>query len=632
MILSDNLLILRNRFPVVLDKLKKLEEQLRQQPIEVVPAKNGIMNLSVERDGQTYYVHSKYDPQNEAEKFIAQFELQPSHHVFFYGLGLGYHIRAMQEKLGETPFSIYEPNPAILYHFLCTYSLRDYAFKNLRHIYLGASEGEMVQQLAHFVEQVKDPVLIVSLPSYGVMMKQDTERFEEQFRKKIVDKRSALHTNVGYEKLWIVNSGNNFKTVSETPSVLRQKKQFFQGKPALLVSAGPSLDGEIDNVKRIKEAGLAYIFAVGSANKALINHGIYPDAVMAYDPTAHNHIVYDEIITQGIDSIPLIFGSSGSYNTVRMYPGPKLHMITGQDPISEFLFGKEQLQKNNEIISDAPSIAVLTLELLAKLDCSHIILVGQNFGFLNNQYYADGIRYEGQSSELKDRDQAGIIEVEGVEGELVLTIDAHLRAKSQMEGLLTLVPRHIEVINTTAGGAKIEGTKFMRLTEVMENKLSECVVNPEWYVNDGEFSYDMSHVRKQAAVLKQEYELFIETGNELLSVMRKLDNYASNHNNQQINRTLPRFDKLFKRWLNNKYAAVLVLPLIRVQFEILQKSAPSVFFETNLVNKVKLLISIYGKFISVCQDTHMSIGVQLYQQVHHNVDRLNKHTTTNNEK
>jgi len=624
MILSDNLLILRNRFPVVLEKIKQMEELLRQQPIQVIPAKNGHPNLAVDREGQTYYVHSKYDPQNEAEKFIEQFELLPSQHVFFYGLGLGYHIRAMQEKLGETPFTIYEPNPAILYHFLCTYSLRDFAFKNLRHIYMGDSEGEMVQQLSHFVEQVKDPVLYVSQPAYRVMLKSYTAHFEEQFRKMILDKRSAIHTNLGYEKLWTINSGNNFKEVLETPSILRQKKQFFQGKPVLLVAAGPSLNEELDNIRRIKDEGLAYVFAVGSANKALINHGIYPDAVTAYDPTLHNHIVYEEIITQGINSIPLIFGSSGSYNTVEMYPGPKLHMLTGQDPISAFLFGAEELLKNKEVISDAPSIAVLTLELLAKLNCSHVILVGQNFGYRNNQYYAGGISYNGRPTELMDKERADLIEVESVDGEMTFSSYGHIAAKKQMEAMLVHIPRHIKVINTTIGGAKIEGTIYMKLSEVIERELNECVVEPDWYRGNKEFCYDLSYMKKQAEILKQEYEQFLIIYNELLNVMRKLDSYTFNHNEQQINRTLPRFDKLFKRWMKNKYMTVLLLPLIRVEYEMFLKSTPSVRFQIDPAEKVRLLIEVFGKFMSDCRDAHEVIGTLLYSQVHQNMDRLSQ--------
>lgn len=622
MILSDNILILRNRFPAVLDRMKAMEEELAARPVEVVQAKNGQPNLTIARDSETYYVHSKYNPVNEAEKFVEQFDIQPGQHVFFYGLGLGYHIKALLSKASDVSFSIYEPDPAILYAFLCTCNLRDFTFKQLRHIYLGSSEGETTQQLSHFVQQVKEPVLFVPHPAYRLIMNEESVNFEAKFRRIVQEKRSLMWTNIGYEKLWIVNSGNNLSKVLSTPSVLRQKKTVFQGKPVLLVAAGPSLDEEIENIRHIKENGLAYIFAVGSANKALLHRGIHPDAVTAYDPTQHNHIVYEEIISQRIDTIPLIFGSSGSYNTVEMYPGPKLHMITSQDPISTFLLGGMDLKKKGEIISDAPSIAVLTLELLVRLECRSIILVGQNFGYRNDQYYAGGISYNQRPTELTERDRRDLKETEGVEGGRVLSNDGHLRAKRQMEGMLLRVPRHIEIINTTVGGAKIEGTVFARLNDVIAQKLKEKVVEPGWYEYTGEFSYDADLISKQAELLDEEFEQFVTVGNELLAIMRKLDGYCSGSDARQVNRILPRFDRVFKRLMNNKYVTVLIVPLIRVQYEVFMNSIAAVRAEADAVQKARAIIKVFGKFIGDCQSTHEKIGVILYQQMRQNVARL----------
>lgn len=65
----------------------------------------------------------------------------------------------------------------------------------------------------------------------------------------------------------------------------------FEGKPAIIVAAGPSLSEEFEHLKFIKENGLAYIFSVGSAINALIEHGIYPDAACTYDPKERNQNV-----------------------------------------------------------------------------------------------------------------------------------------------------------------------------------------------------------------------------------------------------------------------------------------------------------------------------------------------------
>jgi hypothetical protein len=622
MILTDNLLILRNKFPAILELIRQHEETLKQQPVEITPAKNGQLTMVVRVGDQSHYVHSKYDPTNEAGKFADQFdEISPSQHVLFYGLGLGYHIQALHDKLGTTQFSIYEPNPAVFYQFLCTQSLKAFSFKNLSQIYLGASDGDMAQQLIHFVNQVKDPVLFVAHPAYRTMMKEDTERFMDFFKKIILDKRSALHVNVGYEKLWTINSANNFKKVLETPSILRDKKNYFQGKPVLLVAAGPSLNDEIENLRMIKEKGLAYIFAVGSANRALIKHNILPDAVTSYDPNTYNHIVFEEIIAQQIDSVPLVFGSSVGYETLNVYPGPKLHMITSQDSISSYYIGNDDLKAKHEIVSDAPSIAVVTLDMLAKLECSQVIFVGQNLGYRNNQYYSDGISYASRPTELREQEKAHLIEIESVDGEQMYSSDAHIRTKQQLEAMLANAPKHIEFINTTAGGAKIQGTVYMPLKDVIDQKLTVNVVMPDWF-KPGRLHYDLPYMRSQAESLKSEFIQFQEIFDELLAIMRKLDSYASKNNEQQINRTLPRFDKGIKKALKNKYFDVFLRPLIRVQYELFEKSIPSVRNTIDPVKRVKVIIEVFGKFITECQSAHRQFSAPLFQKVNMDLEQM----------
>lgn len=624
MILNDNLLILRNKFPAVLEMMRKQEQSLIQEPVDVIPAKSGQPNMVVHVGDRPHYVHSKYDPTNEAEKFAAQFdEISPTQHVLFYGLGLGYHIQALQDKLGATLFSIYEPNPAIFYQFLCTQSLKAFSFKNLTQIYLGSSEGDMTQQLIHFVNQVKNPVLFVAHPAYKTMMKDETEKFMDCFKKIILDKKSALQTNAGYEKLWTINSANNFKKVLETPSMLREKKQYFQGKPVLLVAAGPSLSDEIENIRTIKEKGLAYIIAVGSANKALINNEIYPDAVSSYDPNTYNYKVVEEIIDRNIDSIPLIFGSSVGYETLNRYPGPMLHMITSQDTISSYYMGNDNLVKNQEIVLDAPSITILTLDVLMKLGCSEIIFVGQNLGYRNDQYYSEGISYEYRPTALSERERDNLITVENVDGQPMYTSEGHMKTKQQMEAMLLHTPSQIEIINTTVGGAKIQGTQFMLLKDVIDQRLHSSIVDKDWY-KPGSFTYDLKSMTAQSVILDQEFRVFQETMDDLLSIMKKLDLYASKNEGNQINRTLPKFDKNFKRIMRNKYFTVYLQPLTRVQYEMFEKSIDSVRSTFDPVEKAKLVIAVFGKFIFECQTAHKQLSAPLYELVSQNLKEIER--------
>jgi Uncharacterized protein conserved in bacteria len=116
----------------------------------------------------------------------------------------------------------------------------------------------------------------------------------------VKNQRSALSVNYAFKKRWIINSVNNFKTVLTTPNILTDNRGQFRDKTAILVSAGPSLDYEIEYLKYIKSNHLAFIFSVGTSINTLIHHGIYPDVMTTYDPTETYRLVFNNINVRGI--------------------------------------------------------------------------------------------------------------------------------------------------------------------------------------------------------------------------------------------------------------------------------------------------------------------------------------------
>ena len=57
------------------------------------------------------YLHSRYNPEQEAQRLVASAELDPDRPVLVVGLGLGYHVRALLEAGFEV--AVAEPEPAV---------------------------------------------------------------------------------------------------------------------------------------------------------------------------------------------------------------------------------------------------------------------------------------------------------------------------------------------------------------------------------------------------------------------------------------------------------------------------------------------------------------------------------------
>jgi hypothetical protein len=610
MILIDNVAYLKKKFSNIINFYESVEDQLQLEHLTVVTSKSGLPTLEITNDNSRSLLHSKYDPKEEASHWISEYESQINEydHLFFYGVGFAYHVELLMERYPDKFYSLYEPDISILYKYLSTRSLSDLPLKQLKNFYVDYMPSFSAINISQFVESMQEKVLVITHPVYTRIYAEKVRGFEKQFKETIATRRSALNTNVAYEKLWTVNSLHNFYKVLETTNIF-QSKQFFKGKPVIMVAAGPSLEDEIENLREIKEKGLAYIFTVGSANKALITQGIYPDAICTYDPNTYNHLAYEEIITNQIKEIPMIFGTSVGYKTVELYPGPMLYMVTNQDSVSQFYFQDQHLAENDQIVSDAPTIAIVTLQLLYKLGFSRIILVGQNFSYRNNQYYAKGIKYQyRQSEELSEAEKVNLIMTESVDGSEVPTVASHDMARKQMESIISNYKEQYdsEIYNTTQGGAKIEGAPFKSLVEITSEFLTESIVENEWY-KGATPAYDTVQLLKQSKLMYEKYELFPKFYNDAIKQLKKMDTLVKARGALQLNKQFPKLDKIFKSMFKNEYYDVFIRPMCRNQLQYLNLASQEIRTEIDIYKKAEKTISSFTQFLANIQKLYTEI-------------------------
>jgi hypothetical protein len=596
MISIENIRLLKQKLPDIWNRLKDMDPELMNPSIQVCPSKKGDLTLKISQQGSESFFHSKYDPVQEAERWVEQYSqerIEKYSHVLFYGTGLGYHIQAFTEKFPHMTFSIYEINETILFYFLSHWSLRN---KNLTNIFIENCKEDRVNFINKFTYSLKENVLFVPIPSYERIFSNQYNEFSKEFAEALSSKRFNINVDLAFEKLWTLNCMVNFKKTLSTPNMLLDKKRFFKDKPVVIVAAGPSLEEEIEQLRHIKENRLAYILSVGSAINALIEYGIYPDAACTYDPQFHNHKVFEKMEKMEIDSIPLIYGTSVGFETLIRYKGPMLHMITGQDTLSAFyLF--EQGMSPGDIVNDAPSIAIVTLQLLSKLECSHIILVGQNLAFKNDQYYSSGIHY-GPDLKIENMKESLIL-VEDVYGNPVYTYESFDRMRKTMEVTLSYFSDR-KFINTTKGGAKISGTEFMHLDEIIKRYLTKPVVQDEWY-RKKEISYDLNYVKMQKQTMDKAYNRVVKELEELNRVLLEVNNLLETNKLNKLQKLILKLDQIMAEFLDNEFYLVFLKPMNRVAWEHLTKQIDDMRKETNLRRKAIRIIQEFGGFIFVCK-------------------------------
>jgi len=597
MISVDNIVFMKERFPLVWEAYRETQLEQDEYLLEKAPTRlDNYPTLCVHRGNRSYYLHSRYDPLREAQTIVDNIDAEDYEHVIFYGIGLGYHIQALLNKYPHLSFSIYEPIPEVFEAYLSYFDLRNLPQRRLREIVVETSPQDAQDFLQRTIAKIQKNILFVDLPSYRNAFLEKHNAFLKQFQETVSNRRSSLATNVAFEKRWVLNSLLNFKTVLETPNILAERAGYFKDQPAILVSAGPSLDYELENLKHIKENGQAYIFSVGSAVNSLLSAGIRPHAQCTYDPTeANQQKVFARITKEKITDIPLIFGSSVGFEVLRNYPGKSLlHMITSQDTISSYLLKMEDKTKL-DAVQDAPSIAVVTLQLLYKLGFNPIILVGQNLAYADNRHYAGGISYA-SNLRIDPAKTQGLIEVESVDGNTVYTNNSFNRMRLNMEQFI-LAMSDVEVINTTRGGADIRGTTYRTLEELMATRfLSQRVVEDNWH-QIAAAGYDVDYLHTGFARLDNDYHQLINYLTDVNSKLEEIKQLKEARNYGQLNRCWPQLDRAFNRVKKNSFYKQVIHPMNRVTYNLYFEKLSAVRFESDLSVKADVIVSSLGRAV-----------------------------------
>ncbi|WP_050179832.1 6-hydroxymethylpterin diphosphokinase MptE-like protein [Domibacillus robiginosus] len=618
MMLTDNRNYLRIHQRPLLEELTKYES-VEEPTVEVEPSRKGIPTAKMMIKSKVQYVHSKYDPESEAARLVEKInDIHAYSHVLFIGSGLGYHIKSFLKEHPKVKISIYEPNLEMLIQFLTHQNITDFPKGSLQKIITTSKKQDLKQEIEQLHKLTGTKTFVYLLPSLTKLYENEEKMILEYVKGLLKEKRSEMATNFSFQKRWTINSIKNFPKVLQTPNILHDiDREVFRGKPAIIAAAGPSLSEEFENLQYIKENGLAYIFSVGSAINALIEHNIYPDAACTYDPKSHNYTVVEAIKNKGIKEIPLVFGSSVGYETLERYPGKMLHMLTSQDTVAPRYINNPE---NINVVLDAPSIAVVTFQLLQMLGCSQIILAGQNLSFQNKKRYAAGINYEHTSSEINDDEEQKLISILDVHGNEVKTDETYTKMRQQLEAYIKLFS-NLEVINTTNGGARIEGTTFMPMSQVIQEKLRDRQVVGNWYKGTNQYDYHFVQRQMNKMNIQQKAcEISIE---QAFNELKEIDKLVKLKRTTQLERSFIRFDRCFSELRENLFFKSFIEPMVRIHHKLLSEKSQEVRFEKDLKVKGETIVHIFLSFLIDCQK-HIEAIMPYIQEMNEEIEKVTK--------
>ena len=461
-----------------IDKLLKV---YKESNYIVEEAKNGEATLAVsDESGKKINYHSKYNPSRESEQIVDKCYKTESHAVVF-GFGLGYSTELLLKKLPDLNMGpqlfIVEPDPFVFVTALKSRDLSKVLLDKRVEISLGSD--------ADSISEVWNAKLDWSiLEGLAIIEHQPTKSRFGQFFNKLMEKMKYLANRSRGNFITLMNVGwefhrNNFMNLHEAFGLPGSERLFdkFTNVPTIIVAAGPSLDKNMEYLKRIK--GRFPIIAVDTAYRHLLANGIKPDFVCAADSSYENSL--DFVGVEDETEVILVAELMTHPDIFKVFKGRKIITTFGGGLYPQV--GKFREPMGSLICWG--SVATMAFDLARKMGADPIIFIGFDLSFCDGRLhtsgsYSEDILYENlhQFTSMENETseyicERGKFQFMGDDGKLIYT-DTNMKAyKDWFEDQF----QHTEakIINATQGGIVNNFVDKMTLNEAIDKYIDKGI-------------------------------------------------------------------------------------------------------------------------------------------------------------
>ncbi|MGE0200590.1 MAG: motility associated factor glycosyltransferase family protein [Candidatus Melainabacteria bacterium] len=391
-----------------------------------------------------------------------------SNHIVL-GLGLGYLLDEVFQRSKGKIF-LYEPNLPLLRFVLENVDLSE-IFGSGRVYLAGRIQDLMVQLGARYI--FGEPMDVLILKSHAYLMSSEIAMVMERLFTLTQSKRGDVSAGMVFHLNWIRHFFNNQQYLSGLVPFDRLLG-VHAGKPALVISSGPSLD---DVLPLLRSQGDKFVkIAVGGALRPLLAAGIKPDYAVFLDYEGPRQQL--ENLAAGTEDIPFILGpfSETACHTV---PSLARYLVSLENyPYFAGWLDNVTGQRLTRFPSGG-SVSLMATRVAMAMGCTVIILVGQDLALRGTQQYAGNIhvRFQGttkirlKNKEIQADRVSRLMEVKDAQGNTLKTMPDYFEYKMELETLarenaMSLTSR--KLYNASVGGAFVEGFEHLSLPDILK--------------------------------------------------------------------------------------------------------------------------------------------------------------------
>ena len=553
--------VLSERYPErYLEILKCIEKEISEEyKVESIAARDSNHALVVEKGDVKYRLNSAYRPLEEAKKWVEQYEFQNiGVNIFMFGFGNGIFVRELLHRAKiDANIYLWEPDASIFHVVMEEENLEEILKDKRFHFFIGEKGLQEVKEVMDYIVGWNNVTAQIRC------------------------------SHICYNKMYEKEYRLFFDTII-TELIGRIPKDI----PAVVVSAGPSLDKNIDLLLEVK--GKALIIATDTAVKILEAKGLPYDCMVTVDPKKPTWYLSDY---PQCKDVPLFCMGESAKEILKFHTGRK---IWGAGSVYiDNLYDSVGLKFPE--YNPGGCVATTAVEIASQLNIKNIILIGQDLAYTGEHTHAGGYDDHVLNEEV-------FIEmVEGIDGEQVKTRGDWTVYREWFEDFIQL-HKEINLIDATEGGALIHGSKVMTFGAAIKEYCGEKVFSFKNLLGELPATFDVvdfESVKREIHRMDKGFSNILSKSLEAKKIAEELLESGSGISAKKHDRLLKEIRKannfIWKQAgyeLLDMYTSDLMLNELRDVNQITGDA------KADEINSIKGALAIYKSFISAVDDLH----------------------------
>lgn len=394
-------------------------------------------------------------PRREIQKVLAA--MTESTLLVVFGIGTGYLAQYLRQ-VTAAPVIVFEPNVGLLR------LLMESGPVDFDDIQIVTNHHDLSLIWGRYSGRRRDAV-VINTPGYSAAFPEECSALPQSLTRLVERVTITKNTYRKRAQTWVLDVLDNVSVLEHSTPLLGLEGA-FHGVPAFIVGAGPSLDKNIEELRRARAKGI--VFAANSSALSLAKHEIVPHIVCCLESID----ISDRLRTLPyLNEVIRAFSLSSHPNTLRAGTGP---LMPFHEALPQYAGPLEALTRVSGV-TVCGSVSTAAFTLAQRLGCSPIVLVGQDMAFTEGATYAVGTGYE--TSRASVDKATGRVRINWNEQIQNLHGDQH-GTRHDSEPL-------VEATAWGGNGTVISGPSFMAINAWLESTAAVCesVTPGERYIN-----------------------------------------------------------------------------------------------------------------------------------------------------